>query len=219
MSNPFSDIDNEVTLDKFKNLYHKYKKPVLISLVFILLIVVTLFYVNHNRKAKDIRLSGYLIEILSIINTEEERAIKELEKLSKLGHAGHEVLSNLLLSKIYLKKQDFQGAVKHLLKIEIKSNKLKSLKKLQNYFMAVAYLGLNNQQEFQKSINVLLSNSGYWSLLGHELRGHFLFRQGNLVEARKDFNKIINEQLSTQTLRARSQEMLKNIDLNDKNNI
>ena len=40
----------------------------------------------------------------------------------------------------------------------------------------------------------------------------------NLLEARKDFNKIINEQLATQTLRARAQEMLKSINLNYEGN-
>ena len=79
-------------------------------------------------------------------------------------------------------------------------------------------MGINNQNEFQKSINELLSYGGYWSLLGHELRGHFLFEKGQLTEAKKDFNKIINEQLSTQSLRARAQEMLNNINLNDEGN-
>ena len=83
------------------------------------------------------------------------------------------------MSKIYLKKQDFQAAINHLSKIEIKSKKLEPLKKLNNYFISVAYIGLNNQKEFKKSINELLSYGGYWSLLGHELRGHFLFEKAN----------------------------------------
>ena len=218
MSDPFSDIDNEVTIDKLKSLFYKYKKLILILAAFILVISITIFYIDYNKKSKDIRLSGYLIEIISIINTEEERAIAELQKLSKLGHKGHEILSNMLLSKIYLKRQDFEGAVNHLSKIEIKGKKLEPLKKLNNYFLSVAYMGINDQNEFKKSINELLSYGGYWSLLGHELRGHFLFEKGQLAEAKKDFNKIINEQLSTQSLRARAQEMLNNINLNDEGN-
>ena len=218
MSDPFSDIDKDVTLDKFKSLIYKYKKLIIILLAFILVFSVTLYYLNYKKKTKDIRLSGYLIEIISIINTEDERAIQELVKLSKLGHNGHEILSNLLLSKIYLKKQDFQAAINHLSKIEIKSKKLAPLNKLKDYFISVGYLGLNNEKEFKKSINLLISRGGYWSLLGHELRGHFYLKQGNLIAAEKDFNKIINEQLSTQSLRARAQEMLNNINLNDEGN-
>ena len=113
---------------------------------------IAFYYLNYNKKTKDIRLSGYLIEIISIINTEDERAIKELTKLSKLGHNGHEILSNLLLSKIYLKKQDFQNAINHLSKIEIKSKKLDPLNKLKGYFISVAYLGLNDEKEFKKAL-------------------------------------------------------------------
>lgn len=218
MSDPFSDIDKDVTLDKFKSLLYKYKKLIIILLAFIIVLSVTLYYLNYNKRTKDIRLSGYLIEIISIINTEDERAIAELAKLSKLGHGGHEILSNLLLSKIYLKKQDFQAAISHLSKIEIKTKKLDPLNKLKDYFISVAYLGSNNEKEFKKSINLLISHGGYWSLLGHELRGHFSFEQGNLIAAEKDFKKIINEQLSTQSLRARAQEMLNNINLNDEGN-
>ena len=79
MSDPFSDIDKDVTLDKFKSLLYKYKKLIIILLAFIIVLSVTLYYLNHNKKTKDIRLSGYLIEIISIINTEDERAIKELK--------------------------------------------------------------------------------------------------------------------------------------------
>ena len=103
MSDPFSDIDKDVTLDKLKSLFYKYKKLIIILLAFITVFSITFYYLNNNKKTKDIRLSGYLIEIISIINTEDERAIQELVKLSKLGHSGHEILSNLLLSKIYLK--------------------------------------------------------------------------------------------------------------------
>ena len=113
LSDPFSDIDNEVTLDKFKSIFNKYKKLIVVTLSFLLVTLGIFFYVNHTKQSKDIRLSGYLIEILSIVDTEEEKAIKELEKLSKLGHEGHEILSNLLLSKIYLKKQDFSGALSY----------------------------------------------------------------------------------------------------------
>ena len=105
--------------------------------------------------------------------------------------------------------------MKYLKDIEIRDNKLETLNKLKNYFISVSYLGLSDKQNFQKSINLLLSYGDYWSLLGHELRGYFLFNEGNYKEASKDFTKILNEELSTQNQRQRSQEMLSNIKLVD----
>ena len=215
MSDPFADINKEVALEKFKRFFFKYKKSIFIfSIILVVLTSFTLFLIDKKKK-KDIRLAGYFIEIISIINSDEDKAIKELKKLVKLDHEGHQILSNLLLSKIYLNKQDYSGALKYLKDIEIRDNKLETLNKLKSYFISVSYLGLSDKQNFQKSINLLLSYGDYWSLLGHELRGHFLFNEGNYKEASKDFTKILNEELSTQNQRQRSQEMLSNIKLVD----
>ena len=218
MSDPFSDIDQEVTLDKLKKFFYKFKKIILISAIGIVILVSFIFYTNHNKVNKDIRFSGYLIEIINIIDQDEEKAVKELEKLSKLDHTGHQVLSNFLLSKIYLKRQDFSAALKHLEKIEINNKELASLNKLKNYFMSVAYLGLNKKDEFLKQINLLLAYGDYWSLLAHELRGHFLYSEGNLEASTKDFNKILNEQLSTVSMRERALEMINTIKMRDEGN-
>ena len=215
MSDPFSNIDQEVILDKAKSLFYKYKKTILIVLSLIIILIGTFLYINNNITNKNERLSGYLVEIIAIINQDEDKAIKELEKLSNLGSPGHEFLSNLLLSKIYLKKQDFSGAIDYLEKLKIKDKELEPLIKLKHYFISVAYLGLNKEEEFKKNINLLLSFGDYWSLLGHELRGHFLYANGNFEGASKEFNKILNEQLSTQSLRQRAQEMINNIKLYD----
>jgi len=213
LSDPFSNIDQEVILDKTKNLFNKYKKIIFIVFFLVIIVVSAFFYFNKKKTNKNERLSGYLIEIISIINQDEEKAVKELEKLSKLENPGHEFLSNLLLSKIYLKRQDFSGAINYLEKLEIKDKELQPLIKLKHYFLSIAYLGLDRKEEFKKNINLLLSFGDYWSLLGHELRGHFLYLNGNYEGASKDFNKILNEQLSTQSLRQRAQEMINNIKL------
>lgn len=215
MSDPFSNIDQEVILDKAKNLFYKYKKTILVALSLIIIVISAFLYISNKKINKNERLSGYLVEIIAIINQDQEKAVKELEKLSKLGSPGHEFLSNLLLSKIYLKKQDFSGAIDYLEKLEIKDKELEPLIKLKHYFMSIAYLGLDKEEDFKKNINLLLSFGDYWSLLGHELRGHYLYSKGNFEGASKDFNKILNEQLSTQSLRQRAQEMINNIKLYD----
>ncbi len=218
MSDPFSDIDQEVTLEKAKNLFFKYKKIIIITLSIFIIVIGIIFYTNNSKNNRDLRLSGYLVEIVSIINDDEDKAIRELEKLSRLGHSGHEILSNLLLSKIYLKRQNFSKAATHLESIEIKDKELKGLEKLKYYFISVAYLGMNKKEDFEKNINKLLAYGDYWALLGHELRGHYLYEEGSLEAANKDFNKILNEQLSTASLRMRAQEMINNIKLSYEEN-
>ena len=52
MSDPFSDIDNEVTIDKLKSLFYKYKKLIIILSAFILVFSITLYYLDYNKKLK-----------------------------------------------------------------------------------------------------------------------------------------------------------------------
>ena len=90
MSDPFSNIDQEVILDKAKNLFYKYKKTILVVMSLIIIVISAFLYINNKKINKNERLSGYLVEIIAIINQDQEKAVKELEKLSKLGSPGHE---------------------------------------------------------------------------------------------------------------------------------
>ena len=90
LSDPFSDIDNEVTIDKLESLFYKYKKLILILAAFILVISITIFYIDYNKKSKDIR--SYHInsdKIKKILNFKPKRkiehAILEMCKAYELG--------------------------------------------------------------------------------------------------------------------------------------
>ena len=48
-------------------------------------------------------------------------------------------------------------------------------------------------------------------MLGHEIRGHYNFKNGNYNLATKDFKKVTNEQTASNSLRARAREMLDSI--------
>ena len=90
MSDPFSNIDQEVILDKAKNLFYKYKMTILVIMSLIIIVISAFFYINKKKINKNERLSGYLVEIIAIINQDQEKAVKELQKLSKLRSPGHE---------------------------------------------------------------------------------------------------------------------------------
>ena len=54
MSDPFSDIDQEVTLDKLKKFFYKFKKIILISAIGIVILVSFIFYTNHNTNYQSV---------------------------------------------------------------------------------------------------------------------------------------------------------------------
>ena len=81
MSDPFSNIDQEVILDKAKKLFYKYKKTILIVTSLIIIVISAFLYINNKKINKNERLSGYLVEIIAIINQDQEKAVKRIRKI------------------------------------------------------------------------------------------------------------------------------------------
>ena len=213
MSDPFANIENEVYVEKIKNFFYKYKIFIIIIVaIFISSSLGLIVFNNHKEKQID-KVSNYYIQILSIIETEPEKAKNELKKLVKLKNKNYKNLSNLLLFKIQFENKEFDDALKTLKLIEdnIKSNNY--LDKIIKYYYAQVFMEQNSKKSFNLYTNELLSFGGMWALLAHELRGHLHFANEDYDNALKNFSKIIQNQQSTVSIKNRAQEMIDNINL------
>ena len=221
MSDPFAEIENEVSLDRIKKFLKKYKFLILGAIVVVVLIPTAIGYNNYYNEKKNKRISGYFIEIISLLNQDEDKALRELKKLSKLDHDGFIYLSELIQAKLNLKNNNFNEAKTILDKIDLnlgnKNNQI--LKKIIIFYNAQASLELNDKKSLDENIGKLLAFGDNWALLAHEIRGHYYFKNEDYINAEKDFNKILNEQISSRDIRARALEMMQNIKMyNDINN-
>ena len=174
----------------------------------------------NNYKNKEIdKVSNYYIKILSIIESDPERAKNELKKLTKLKNKDYQNLSNLLLFKLQFQNNEIEESLETLKHIENNSKGNSYLGKIIKYYYSQVFMEQNNKKNFDLYTNELLSFGGMWALLAHELRGHLQFANKDYENALKNFNKIIKNQQSTTSIRRRAQEMIDNINLYyDKNN-
>ncbi len=118
MSDPFESIDNEVYLEKIKNFFYKYK-IIIIAIVTVFILSATGLTIFNNYKNKEIdKVSNYYIKILSIIESDPEKAKIELKKLAKLKNKDYRNLSNLLLFKLQFQNNEFQESLDTLRYIE-----------------------------------------------------------------------------------------------------
>ena len=215
MSDPFAEIDKEVNLDKFKAFFYKYKKIIIIFTLTIIILPLILTYIQHEKNKKNLKVSGYYVEIIRLLEDDEKEAIAELEKLKRYNHEGYNLLSDIIIAKINLKNGNKNEAMNVIR--ELKKDRIKKplFEKLINYYEAQILLDLNKKEDLEKSISELLSFGGNWALLGHEIRGHYHFKNGNYQLALKDFTKITNEQTASSALKSRAREMLENIIIYD----
>ena len=219
MSDPFENIDNEVYIEKIKNFFYKYKIIIIAIVIVFILSVLSLTVFNDYKNKETNKVSNYYIKILSIIESDPERAKSELKKLVKLKNKDYRNLSNLLLFKLQFKNNEFEESLETLRYIEDNSKGNSYLGKIIKYYYSQVFMEQNNKKNFDIYTNELLSSGGMWALLAHELRGHFQFANKEYENALKNFKKIIQNQQSTVSIRNRAQEMIDNINLYyDKNN-
>jgi hypothetical protein len=213
LSDPFTDIDSEVTKEKFKKFFYKYKIPliVVVSTLTILITGITL-YTNSLTK-KELKISNYYIEILSIIDSDKEKALIELGKLEKLDKKNYKVLSNLLIFKIKAEEKKLDEAIEVLQNIENNISSKNQIYKVTTYYYSQIFLDKKDKNKFQNKTNTLLSYGGMWAMLAYELRGHYFFSTKEYEPALKNFSKIINNQQATTAIKNRAKEMINNINL------
>ena len=94
MSDPFENIDNELYIEKIKKFFYKFKIIIIATIALIISISLGLVVFNNHKNKEIDKVSNYYIQILSIIETDPERAKSELKKLAKLNNQDYKNLSN-----------------------------------------------------------------------------------------------------------------------------
>ena len=211
LSDPFTEIEKEVNLEKFKSFFFRYKKIIIIILLIIIILPSIVFYLQYSQDKENIKISGYYVEIISLLQSDEKRALEELSKLKRYNHEGYNILSDIIVAKINLKNGNKDRSIDIINSLIEKKIKNPLFNKLITYYKAQILLELNVKEDLEKIISELLSFGGNWALLGHEIRGHYHFKNGNYNLAFKDFTKITNEQIVSSSLKIRAKEMLESI--------
>ena len=213
MSDPFTDIDNEVILEKFKKFFYKFKLPIIIILGTLAILIISIIFYTKNSTKKKLEISNYYIEILSIIDTEKEKALIELEKLAKFDNRSYQALSNLLIFKIKVEEKKLDEGIEILKTIENSINSKNQINKIITYYYSQIFLDKKDKSSFENKTNTLLSYGGMWAMLAYELRGHYFYSTNEYELAFKNFSKIINNQQATTSIKNRAREMINNINL------
>ena len=213
MSDSFENINNEVYLEKIKKFFYKYKIIIMGIIIVFIISTLGLTLLNNYKNKETDKVSNYYIKILSIIESDPERAKAELKKLVKLKNKDYRNLSNLLIFKLQFQNNQFDESLKTLSYIEKNSKSNTYLGRIIKYYYSQVFMEQNNKTKFDIHTNELLSFGGMWALLAHELRGHFQYANKDYENALKNFNKIIQNQQSTVSIRNRALEMIDNINL------
>ena len=212
MSNIFSEIDEEVKVDKYKKIWTDYRKYIIFFVSVIVIIFIILVSYSLYSEKRQSRISGQYLEALSLIKSDKKKAEEIFQSIVDEGVSGYSHLANLSLGGMKLQ----EGAVKESKIFFTKNKKHLSFKdplfKITDYIYSIQSIDANDEQ-VKTRVNDVFNFGGYWSMLATELKGYIFIKEKDYDSALKAFEKVTNEELSTQSSKSRANEMIRAINL------
>ncbi len=214
MSNIFSEIDEEVKVDKYKKIWSDHK----ISIISIISVIVIIFTVivsySIYQEKRHSRIGGKYLEALSLVISDKNKAEEIFLSIVDEGISGYSNLASLSLAGLKLQENKLDEAKEYLQKNRKHiSDEKEPLYRISNYMNAIHNINVNLTEEAKKRANEIFNYGGYWSMLAIEIKGYAYLKEKDYESASKAFKKVLNEELSTQGSKLRANEMIKAINL------
>ena len=215
--NLFKEIDEDLRQQKYENLWKKYGKIIIGTLVALVLGVASVKgweAYSLNLKTTD---SNLLSSALKSIDREEtEDAVAVLNNLIKSGTTGYSILAQFNRAAILVKKGEKKKAIDYYLKIAADTRIEKVLRDMA--LIKSAYLGLEygDSTVFQQKLPKLINTNNTWRHSAKELSALFAQRLDNKIKANQLYKELADDPTAPTSMRSRAAEMA--IILNKKNN-
>ena len=208
MSDIFSEVNEEVQIDKYKALWLKYRYWFLGIVLGITLLIVSILSYKSNKDKELLLVAEKYIKALNFVYEDYNEAKTILESLIEDDIKGYSILSSLSLASLFADDGDVVFAV------QIIDDSLDSLSEKDpiyklSYFISALYL-LNGEETEKLKIRIkkISSFGTYWNMLGFELSGYSSIIEKDYDGAKKIFKMIVDDESTTPGGRVRSGQML-----------
>ena len=215
--NLFKEIDEDLRQQKYANLWKKYGKIIIGTLVALVLSVASVKgWEAYSLSLKTID-SNLLSSALKLIDREKTGdAIVILNKLIESGSAGYSVLAQFNQAAILVKKGERKEAINYYLKIAADTRIEKILRDMA--LIKSAYLGLELKDSniFIEKLPKLMDINNTWRHSAKELSALFAQKMDNKIQATQLYKELADDPTAPTSMRSRAAEMV--VILNKKNN-
>jgi hypothetical protein len=215
--NLFKEIDEDLRQQKYANLWKKYGKIIIGTLVALVLSVASVKgWEAYSLSLKTID-SNLLSSALKLIDREKTGdAIVILNKLIESGSTGYSVLAQFNQAAILVKKGERKEAINYYLKIAADTRIEKVLRDMA--LIKSAYLGLELKDSniFIEKLPKLMDINNTWRHSAKELSALFAQKLDNKIQATQLYKELADDPTAPTSMRSRAAEMV--VILNKKNN-
>lgn len=204
-----NEVSEEVKNDQLKILWDKYGLFVIIFVALALTAAVSFetFRAWVNKKEQEIS-NSYAVAISMADQGNSENALKILNSLTEKGGI-YSDLAKLQIANIYLQQGKNNEAKEVLTDLAKNDAKTPQLKEIASIKLAMLLLDTDTpSEEIKLLLESLVSNDNHNYNIAHEILAMLAIRDGNIIEAKKEYEHIVASANSSEEIKNRAMDMI-----------
>jgi hypothetical protein len=209
MNQIFNEIDEDLKQDRFINFFKKYK---FIIIIFLSLVLLSIFFVVSKNIIFENRAKKYTQEYVVILSLINDKKIDEAKKrLEILKDSKINLYKVLAISKLLELSKENKNEQISILDYAIKSNIEKNDKDLFKIKKALLAFDNLNEQEFLNLLNPSNFKNSPWRVLSLEILGDFYIMKGQKIKAKDIYTQAIKIEDIPEIFKNDLEKKIKNI--------
>jgi hypothetical protein len=209
MNQIFNEIDEDLKQDRFINFFKKYK---FIIIIFLSLVLLSIFFVVSKNIIFENRAKKYTQEYVVILSLINDKKIDEAKKrLEILKDSKINLYKVLAISKLLELSKENKNEQISILDYAIKSNIEKNDKDLFKIKKALLAFDNLNEQQFLNLLNPSDFKNSPWRVLSLEMLGDFYIMKGQKIKAKDIYTQAIKIEDIPEIFKNDLEKKIKNI--------
>jgi len=209
MNQIFNEIDEDLKQDRFINFFKKYK---FIIIIFLSLVLLSIFFVVSKNIIFENRAKKYTQEYVVILSLINDKKIDEAKKrLEILKDSKINLYKVLAISKLLELSKENKNEQISILDYAIKSNIEKNDKDLFKIKKALLAFDNSNEQQFLNLLNPSDFKNSPWRVLSLEILGDFYIMKGQKIKAKDIYAQAIKIEDIPEIFKNDLEKKIKNI--------
>jgi hypothetical protein len=209
MNQIFNEIEEDLKQDRFINFFKKYK---FIIIIFLSLVLLSIFFVVSKNIIFENRAKKYTQEYVVILSLINDKKIDEAKKrLEILKDSKINLYKVLAISKLLELSKENKNEQISILDYAIKSNIEKNDKDLFKIKKALLAFDNLNEQQFLNLLNPSDFINSPWRVLSLEILGDFYIMKGQKIKAKGIYAQAIKIEDIPEIFKNDLEKKIKNI--------
>lgn len=213
------EIDEELKNEKLKKIWDKYGLFIILFVIIVISAAVSVETFKSWNEKRNQEFSNTYAYALNLQNQGRyAEAMEILERLTKAKKGIYSDVAEIQMSNVLLEQGKVEPAIAILEKVSNEEDFNPQMKDIATIKLASFKLDYAPSEEIEKMLTPFVTSNGTWANIAKEMLAMLAVRDGNFEKAKTMYQEISVAENTSETLKARAQDMLNVINEAQKEN-